>query len=627
MMLWCPICLMQHIDEGEWATRSHRTHQCQGCGCEWRPSEISTVGVRMVRGGLVLAKGKDGVLTPVPEPVHFLWPIGADFQCGVKGHGEDGVTKYQTDWKLVTCLGCLKLGATAGLTTRPDEGPSYENTFPETIVQMHLDGTSRKYIPVDGVELKEMLDAVGAAGEGKHPVASGAASSEMSDELRAAYRRHSARRATDADLLAMAISEADRAMRSLPPHCLPSDGGLSHNQDHANACAHRCWSFLGELRRRLATPPPPSPDADADGETSLYVVKHSKCDLWIAERAGSMCRWGIRAEAMKMPMTWWNEVLSDDRRFLVFEIAPLTSPPSPSAVRARADGAPERMTLVLVAPKLGEDAMALDSPTWGRQFPRVDYVPADLLDAARVENVRLDAKWREYERDYVLPCFRWATDAGFDLEALVREKAGKNCVELFGERLRQDRDAARVESARLERELEVARIGAQWEGAAMRFKAERDTARQKLIEAKATYEADFYELDVECAKARKEVRSLSKQLTEARAEVVRLSTALDDIRRSDQGVTLVVDGEKGLHVRGPQEAVDALEMRIATARDEVERLKGREAEIRRKTLEEAAWAAEDSAKGLDIHAGVPLGDGARHAARRIRKLLEDGGGK
>jgi hypothetical protein len=40
----------------------------------------------------------------------------------------------------------------------PDEGP-----FPETIVQMHLDGTSRAYIRADGPELQETIDRAVAA--------------------------------------------------------------------------------------------------------------------------------------------------------------------------------------------------------------------------------------------------------------------------------------------------------------------------------------------------------------------------------------------------------------------------------------------------------------------------------
>lgn len=62
LVMYCPRG-HQHVDEGEWATRPHRTHQCQTvipCGCpalyhgdcakiicgfEWRPAAFSTVGV------------------------------------------------------------------------------------------------------------------------------------------------------------------------------------------------------------------------------------------------------------------------------------------------------------------------------------------------------------------------------------------------------------------------------------------------------------------------------------------------------------------------------------------------------------------------------------------------------
>lgn len=45
MVLHCPNCSALHVDEGEWATRSHKTHQCQNCMHEWRPFEYATVGV------------------------------------------------------------------------------------------------------------------------------------------------------------------------------------------------------------------------------------------------------------------------------------------------------------------------------------------------------------------------------------------------------------------------------------------------------------------------------------------------------------------------------------------------------------------------------------------------------
>lgn len=45
MQLLCPRCGAIHLDEGEWATRPHKTHQCQSCKHEWRPFEYPTVGV------------------------------------------------------------------------------------------------------------------------------------------------------------------------------------------------------------------------------------------------------------------------------------------------------------------------------------------------------------------------------------------------------------------------------------------------------------------------------------------------------------------------------------------------------------------------------------------------------
>jgi hypothetical protein len=42
----CPQCGALHVDEGEWATRPHRTHQCMECSAQWRPKETNTVGVK-----------------------------------------------------------------------------------------------------------------------------------------------------------------------------------------------------------------------------------------------------------------------------------------------------------------------------------------------------------------------------------------------------------------------------------------------------------------------------------------------------------------------------------------------------------------------------------------------------
>jgi hypothetical protein len=45
VQLNCPECGVAHVDEGPWATRLHKTHQCQACKHEWRPYDYPTVGV------------------------------------------------------------------------------------------------------------------------------------------------------------------------------------------------------------------------------------------------------------------------------------------------------------------------------------------------------------------------------------------------------------------------------------------------------------------------------------------------------------------------------------------------------------------------------------------------------
>ena len=51
IVLTCPLCRQQHVDEGEWETRAHWAHKCvpgpfgNGCGHEWRPSNHPTRGV------------------------------------------------------------------------------------------------------------------------------------------------------------------------------------------------------------------------------------------------------------------------------------------------------------------------------------------------------------------------------------------------------------------------------------------------------------------------------------------------------------------------------------------------------------------------------------------------------
>lgn len=50
IILTCPFCKARHIDRGEFATKLHHTHACQGCGMVWRPALVPTVGVEFLPG-------------------------------------------------------------------------------------------------------------------------------------------------------------------------------------------------------------------------------------------------------------------------------------------------------------------------------------------------------------------------------------------------------------------------------------------------------------------------------------------------------------------------------------------------------------------------------------------------
>lgn len=71
---YCPVCGLLHVDQGDWETKKHRIHRCvdwtetfvindeqegtssaslelefkehKGCGFEWQPAHVFTVGVQ-----------------------------------------------------------------------------------------------------------------------------------------------------------------------------------------------------------------------------------------------------------------------------------------------------------------------------------------------------------------------------------------------------------------------------------------------------------------------------------------------------------------------------------------------------------------------------------------------------
>jgi|SRR4051812_19624083 hypothetical protein len=53
MMLFCPVCKTQHIDEADqsanWDNPPHKSHLCGECGTVWRPADVPTNGVYWVK--------------------------------------------------------------------------------------------------------------------------------------------------------------------------------------------------------------------------------------------------------------------------------------------------------------------------------------------------------------------------------------------------------------------------------------------------------------------------------------------------------------------------------------------------------------------------------------------------
>jgi hypothetical protein len=54
MLLYCPQCGQQHVDEPDertpdWTNPPHRSHLCHDCGCIWRPADVPTSGVAAIK--------------------------------------------------------------------------------------------------------------------------------------------------------------------------------------------------------------------------------------------------------------------------------------------------------------------------------------------------------------------------------------------------------------------------------------------------------------------------------------------------------------------------------------------------------------------------------------------------
>lgn len=85
MILFCPVCQLQHIDAPNpkigWTDPPHKSHECQGCKVVWRPCDLATTGVKAIA-----TRGKADTWQPDPEKMH----------------------RWQTDQDQTNCLDCGK---------------------------------------------------------------------------------------------------------------------------------------------------------------------------------------------------------------------------------------------------------------------------------------------------------------------------------------------------------------------------------------------------------------------------------------------------------------------------------------------------------------------------------------
>jgi rubredoxin len=96
MRLTCPECQLLHVDEGEFATKPHHTHSCQGCGLTWRPAVVNTVGVRFLPGFKNKPSDPTGTPTLTGDPDRRLLPDVCPFWCGLE----------LADGRILSCDAC-----------------------------------------------------------------------------------------------------------------------------------------------------------------------------------------------------------------------------------------------------------------------------------------------------------------------------------------------------------------------------------------------------------------------------------------------------------------------------------------------------------------------------------------
>lgn len=159
------------------------------------------------------------------------------------------------------------------------------------------------------------------------------------------------------------------------------------------------------------------------------------------------------------------------------------------------------------------------------------------VHALRTALAQSHEKWQTYERDYILPAFVWANEIGLDLQAVVLEHPGKNCIELLVEHLRTALAAERAKREQAEEAVDEMSLELRAlrrvhlhgcdcsEDEACMFARERDAEHVRAERAEKELDELRLKVGKLCAKA---IEARSNR-AEASMPIGVLSTIIDDL--------------------------------------------------------------------------------------------------
>lgn len=116
MVLHCPACGLQHIDEATaaWPNPPHRSHLCHGCGHVWRPADVPTNGVKAVK-----TKGQRDRAPVDPRDV-FGTRILADGALDAAASAVEGSADVWTGFARNDARVCIRAALAHGAAARID---------------------------------------------------------------------------------------------------------------------------------------------------------------------------------------------------------------------------------------------------------------------------------------------------------------------------------------------------------------------------------------------------------------------------------------------------------------------------------------------------------------------------